>query len=263
MNQRPLVVAFFVCAAAGVHAQEPQRPGGPGGPGGPGSPGFALFAALDADHDNALNAAEIDNAGAVLKQLDRNGDGKVTPDEFPAGRGGPGGRGPGGPGGRGGGSGVGDEPPATPTTPDELAAMLMAFDKNKDGKLTKAEVPERLQGVFARADDNKDGVLSADEIKKAASAQPQPAAGGRGGREGEGRAGEPGGRGGPPRRDALFSALDQDGDGSLSADEIAAAAASLQEARRQRRRHPVARGDLRRRPRPRLRSVSLSSQDCP
>ena len=184
MIHRSCVIALFICAAAGVRAQEPQRPGGPGGPGGPPSPGFAIFAALDADHNNALSAAEIDNAGAVLKQLDRNGDGKLTPDEFPAGRGGPGGRGPGG---RGGGSGVGDEAPAAPTSPDELAAMLMAFDKNSDGKLTKAEVPERLQGVFARADENKDGVLSADEIKKAAAAQPQPAAGGERGREGEGR----------------------------------------------------------------------------
>lgn len=207
-------------AAAGLSAQEPQRPGGPG------SPGFALFAALDTDHDNALNSAEIDNAGTVLKQLDRSGDGKVSPDEFPAGRGGPGGRGPG----RGrGGSGVGDEAPAAPTSPDELVDMLMAFDRNKDGKLAKAEVPERLQGVFARADDNKDGLLTADEIKKAAAAQPQPteAGGGERGREGAGRAGEPGGRGGPPRRDALFAALDQDGDGGLSADEIAAAPASL------------------------------------
>src|SRR5205823_950860 len=98
--------------------------------------------------------------------------------------------------------------------------------KNKDGKLTKAEVPERLQGIFARADENKDGVLTADEIKKAAAAQPQPTAAGRGerGREGEpGRGGPPG----PPRRDALFAALDKDGDGALSADEIAAAPASL------------------------------------
>jgi Ca2+-binding EF-hand superfamily protein len=221
---RSSIVVLVICAASGARAQEPQRPGGPGGLGGPPSPGFAIFAALDADHDNALRAAEIDNASAVLKRLDRNGDGKVTPDEFPTGRGGPGGRGPAG--GRGG-SGVGNEAPATPTTPDELAAMLMAFDKNKDGKLTKAEVPERLQGLFARADDNKDGVLSADEIKRAAAAQPQPTAGGRGGREGEGRGGEPGGRGGPPRRDALVAALDQDGDGVLSADEIAAAPAAL------------------------------------
>jgi Ca2+-binding EF-hand superfamily protein len=207
--------------SVGFLSQEPQRPGGPGGPGGP--PGIAIFAALDADRDNTLNATEIGNAPAVLKPLDRNGDGRLTADEFPAGRGGPGGRGRGR-----GGSGVGGEAPAEPTSPEELAAMLMAFDKNNDGKLKKSEVPERLQGVFERADDNKDGELTADEIKKAAAAQPSPTAGGRGepGREGEGRRGEPG-RGGPPRRDALFAALDQDGDGALSADEIAAAPVSL------------------------------------
>ena len=212
MIHQSSVIALVIVAAAGVPAQ-PQRPGGPGGPG---SPGFAIFGALDTDSDNALSPAEIDNATTVLKQLDRNGDGKLTPEEFPAGRGGPG----------RGGSGVGEDPPAAPTSPDELVTMLMAFDKNKDGKLTKAEVPERLQGVFARADDNKDGLLTADEIKKAAAAQPQPTAAGRGerGREGEGRAGEPGG---PPRRDALFTALDRDGDGGLSADEIAAAPVSL------------------------------------
>src|SRR5262245_40942993 len=86
--------------------------------------GFAIFSAPDTDHDNALSAAEIDAAASVLKQLDKNGDGKITADEFPTGRGGPGGRGPGG---RGrGGSGVGDEPPAQPTSPDELADLLMS-----------------------------------------------------------------------------------------------------------------------------------------
>ena len=211
MIQRLPLFAVAVLAAAGAVAQEPQR-GAPAAP--PTLSGFSIFGALDADHDNSLSAAEIDNAAVVLKQLDRNGDGKVTADEIPPmpGRGGPGGRGRGG-------SGVGDEPPAAPTSPDELATMLMGFDKNHDGKLTKPEVPERLQGVFARADENNDGVLTVDEIKKAAAAQPQPTAGGRG-REGEGR-------GGPPRRDPLVVALDVDGDGALSADEIAAAPAAL------------------------------------
>src|SRR6478672_9051614 len=153
MQHSPFVV-LVAFAAAGIVAQEPQRgPGGPGGPGG--NPGFALFAALNTDGGDSLTAAEIDAAPAVLKKLDVNGDGKVTPDEFPR----PAPR-AGGPGRGRGGSGVGDEPPAAVPTPDELAAMLMAFDKNKDGKLTKAEVPERLQGVFARADENKDGVLT-------------------------------------------------------------------------------------------------------
>src|SRR5260221_8693795 len=219
MQHSPLAV-LLALATAGLIPQDPQRQAGPGGPGG-GSPGMAIFGALDADHDNSLSAAEIANAATVLKQLDRNGDARVTADELPAVRGGPSGRGPGR-----GGSGVGEEPPAAPTSPDELAAMLMSFARNRDGKLTKAEVPERLQGVFARADENKDGVLAADEIKKAAAAQPQPTAAGRGerGREGDpGRGGPPG----PPRRDALFAALDKDGDGALSAAQNAAAPAPL------------------------------------
>lgn len=183
---------------------------------------MAFFGVLDLDRDNALSALEINGAPGVLKRLDCNGDGRVAGDERPAGRGGPGGRG-----GRGrGGPGMGGEAATAPTSPDELTAMLMAFDKNNDGKLGKAEVPERLQGLFARADDNKDGELTADEIKKAAAAQPQPPGARRGGRgrEGEGRGP---GRGGPPRRDALFAALDQDGDGTLSPQEIAAAPGSL------------------------------------
>jgi Ca2+-binding EF-hand superfamily protein len=213
MKQRLFACGLVLAAAAGLGAQEPQRFGGPGGPP---SPGMALFGALNTEQDDALSPAEIDNAPAVLKQLDANHDSKLTPDEFP--RPAPGGRG----GGRGrGGSGVGGEAPAAPTSPDELAAMLMAFDKDQDGKLKTSEVPERLQGIFARADADKDGQLTADEIRKAAAAQPAPTGPGRG-REGGGE-----GRGGPPRRDALFAALDRDGDGTLSAEEVAAAPASL------------------------------------
>jgi Ca2+-binding EF-hand superfamily protein len=209
MKQYTSVLAVVVLAASAMSAQEPPRQGGPGGPG---MRGVAIFQALDTDHDNTLTAAEIDAASAGLKQLDKNGDGKVTADEFPAPR-------PAAPGGRGrGGSGVGDEAPAAPPTPDELVAMLMSYDKNKDGKLTTTEVPERMQGVFARADADHDAVLTADEIRKAAAAQPQPTS-----MRPEGRRGE----GGPPRVDLLFTALDQDGDGAFSAEEIAAAPASL------------------------------------
>ena len=217
MTQRIVVPIIVLLAAFAVRAQEPQPEGGRGRFGPP--RGFAIFQALDTDHDNVLSAPEIDAAPTVLKAMDKNGDGRVTADEFPvfAGRGRGEGRGRGG-------SGVGDEAPAAPPTPDEMAAMLMAFDKNKDGKLTKEETPERLQGMFARADANHDGVLTADEIKAAAAAQPQPTAN----RGGEGRRGEgrEGGRGGPPR-DVLFTALDRDGDGALSSDEIAGAAAAL------------------------------------
>jgi Ca2+-binding EF-hand superfamily protein len=216
MIQRLAVPALVLLAAVAVQPQEPPRPGGPGGPPGFGR-GIAIFQALDTDHDNGLTAAEIDAAPAVLRQMDRNGDGRIAGDEFPAGRGGREGRGRGG-------SGIGDEAPAAPPTPDEMAAMLMAFDRNKDGKLTKKEAPERLRGMFARADANHDDALTVEEIKAAAAAQPQPTA--NRGDGPEGRRGEGGRAGGPPR-DVIFSALDQDGDGALSAEEIAAAPASL------------------------------------
>ncbi len=66
-------------------------PGGPGGPGGPGLP--PLIKALDADADGTIDAAELAKAAESLKKLDKNGDGKLTPDEYrpPGGPGGPGG----------------------------------------------------------------------------------------------------------------------------------------------------------------------------
>ncbi len=68
----------------------PFQPGGPGGgPGGPGGPGgrrmmppSPLMEALDANHDGIIDATEIANASAALKTLDKNGDGKLTPDEL-------------------------------------------------------------------------------------------------------------------------------------------------------------------------------------
>jgi hypothetical protein len=67
------------------------------GRGGRGGPGMMdpIFAALDTNHDNEIDAAEIDRAPTALKALDKNQDGVLSPDEvrpnFP-GRGMPGGR---------------------------------------------------------------------------------------------------------------------------------------------------------------------------
>ena len=171
------------------------------------------------------------DAPAALKALDRNGDGTLSADEIrPAfGPGGPGGRGPRGEGGR-------DEPGETPaTSPDELAATLMGFDKDNDGKLTRAELPERLQGLFDRADADKDNTLTADELKKSATSMTNPSADGRGeGREGEGRRGGGRGPGGPMGRDPLVAALDADRDGAISAGEISARDDCASRARRER-----------------------------
>lgn len=93
-----------------------------------------------------------------------------------------------------------------PRPAEDLATRMMAFDKDKDGKLKKDEVTdERLQRLFDRADANKDGTVTADELK-ALAAQEAAVGGGRGGPGGErgGRGGPggeggrgPGGRGGP------------------------------------------------------------------
>ncbi len=74
----------------------------------------------------------------------------------------------------------------------------MAFDKNKDGKLTRSEITDqRLLGLFNRADTNKDGVVTREELT--ALAAKMEADGGPGGPGGPGGRG-PGGPGGPGGR---------------------------------------------------------------
>jgi hypothetical protein len=52
---------------------------------------------------------------------------------------------------------------------DDVVARLLSFDKNKDGKLTRDELPERMQFLIDLGDTNKDGALDKDEIKKLAT----------------------------------------------------------------------------------------------
>jgi hypothetical protein len=94
----------------------PMMQGGTGGPnapmGGPGNAGGMggqrpvnpVIEALDINKDGIIEAEEIAKASESLKTLDKNGDGKLTPDEFrPPRLGAPGGfQGPGGEGRRGG-----------------------------------------------------------------------------------------------------------------------------------------------------------------
>jgi len=61
-----------------------NQQGGPsGGPqGGHPHPPLPIMQSLDANHDGVVDATEIANASAALKTLDKNGDGKLTRDEF-------------------------------------------------------------------------------------------------------------------------------------------------------------------------------------
>ena len=208
------VLALMAVTTSLSLAQAPEGGRRPEGGRGGFMRNIPVVAAIDADGDGTVSAEEIEGATKALKALDKNGDGKLSEDETrPSFGGGPGGGGPGGFGGGFGGS------------PEAMVNRVMENDKNKDGKLTKDELPERMQGLFDRADADKDGVVTKDELTKSI-----PQGGGFGGGSGGGPGGPggrgPGGPGGPggfgnPTAfiDRMFE-FDADKDGKLSREEL-------------------------------------------
>jgi spore coat protein H len=85
--------------------------------------------------------------------------------------------------------------PSGNADPTERIKQIMSFDKNSDGKLFKAELPERLQGIFDQADTNKDKQLTKAEVETFFSKRAPAGGGGPGG--GRRGPGGPGGFGGP------------------------------------------------------------------
>jgi Ca2+-binding EF-hand superfamily protein len=159
---------------------------------------------LDGDKDGVLSAIEIQQAAVNLAKLDQNQDGKLTEDELRSAGGPP--------------SQANREPGQR--RPD-LVGMLMQFDKDGDGNLSKTEVPERMQGVFARADANTDGIITREELTQAS--EKQSGGPGRGGMMGRG-----GGGGRMMMRfDPVLRALDADQDGSITSEEWNSAPAAL------------------------------------
>jgi Ca2+-binding EF-hand superfamily protein len=67
--------------------------------------------------------------------------------------------------------------------------MIARFDQNKDGRLSKAEVPQQMAGLFDRMDQNKDGFVDQNEMRNM---------GGKGRPQGGGQQ-QPGGFGGKGR----------------------------------------------------------------
>ncbi len=103
---------------------------------------------------------------------------------------------------------------ATNETADEFIAKLMAFNKAKDGKLTKEELTDkRLHALFDRADTNKDGVVTRAELEVLFQKE-KLEGGGFGGDKGKGPKDGKDGKGfkgkGPPQPGVIFSPFMQD-----------------------------------------------------
>ena len=163
------------------------------------SQGPSPFDRLDADHDGKLSKDEVLQQFA---KVDVDGDGSVTKEELmkslhaasgqhpnagphaqgdhpsrhsgshgehgmgqpPFGRG-PMGRGPMGSGPTPGGPrGLERSALEGRRGPPPTAALLAQFDKDKNGKLTKSELPEPLWDRLSKADANGDGEITQDEI---------------------------------------------------------------------------------------------------
>jgi Ca2+-binding EF-hand superfamily protein len=195
--QRPARADISAGGAANLPARQAGPAGSPGGLGldGQRPPPSRLMMALDANHDGVIDANEIANASAALLTLDKNGDGKLTPDELRPPRRSGAARGPAGPGRNG--------PP-----PD---ALLRALDKDGNGVIDESEIADAPASLLT-LDKNGDGKLTQDELRPLGPAK------------GDGPD-VPDVQGLPPSR--LMMALDTNHDGVIDANEIANAPAAL------------------------------------
>lgn len=100
-----------------------------------------LFLAFDTDQSGEIGPDEIESAPGVLKSLDKNRDGTVTPEEI--------------------------TPDKKATVQRKVEDRLMSYDVDNDGKVSKSELPDRLQKFLMMHDSNGDGALDSEEIRAA------------------------------------------------------------------------------------------------
>lgn len=171
------------------------------------------FARMDRNGDGYLNADEFGEEkqrlfDRLLRTSDANDDGKISAKEFSAGM----------------------APKPTPALTDRATdrpgpmrgpagagEFFTRLDRNGDGKLQKDELPSQFAERLQRADLNKDGVIEKTEFERARKfAMSNGNANSGVGMRAVGMAGN-----------TIVRTLDTDGDGELSATEIAAASGSL------------------------------------
>jgi Ca2+-binding EF-hand superfamily protein len=180
-----------------------------------------IFDRLDSNKDGSITSDEVAEERKsfferLLRTGDKDKDGKLTREEFAAANQDerprrPDGDQPGAP----------RRPEGAPPIDPERAFRFM--DRNGDGKVTADELPEERREMFknniSRADKDGDGAINLEEFKGSMEALARLM----------GRGPMPGGLGGPPNlaNAPFFRAIDANGDGKLSGDELAKAGDAL------------------------------------
>jgi Ca2+-binding EF-hand superfamily protein len=189
-------------------AQATDATGGHGGNGGGDGDTGHVFARLDRNRDGVIDFAEMRRArDGWVAQVDRNGDGRISRDEFLTAP-------PHGAGGR-----------VSPLHRARRAKVFARIDMNRDGAIDAAEREASLKRWFARRDLNNDGRLSYEELRAARKrwlawrgTVPQR------------RAGRQSGPQGDARRRRGIARFDRNADGVISFAELRAARADRMEA---------------------------------
>jgi Ca2+-binding EF-hand superfamily protein len=214
--------------AAGLAEERPKSEAGAGAPGGPGGgrPGAGgqfdpgqFFRMMDRNGDGKVTPDEVpeerrERFKENLGRIDENKDGAASLEEFQKGFGGrlagrpnsgtPGSSNPGNPN-----PGNPNPPPGAPPMPGPAGPVLAALDADRDGELSADEI-SRASDALKKLDRDRDGKLTRMEI----APRPQMAGG---------NPGTPGAQGERPdgaRMLAYFKQQDKDGDGKLSKDEV-------------------------------------------
>jgi hypothetical protein len=167
------IIIFIVLLGPLAWMAEAQNTATTDSPGGGSNrpPAPPIFMTLDTDHDGIISASEIVKASAALKTLDKNSDGKLTPDEYkpprPGGSGGPEGlSGPGVSPKTGVSRTPGNEGPRPPKPPIDTV-----LDTNQDGIISAAEFA-KAPALLKTLDKNSDGKLTPDECLPARPKMP-------------------------------------------------------------------------------------------
>ena len=122
------------------------------------TPGFDR---MDRNHDDSLSEDEMPEwLKSARKSIDRNGDGKISRDEFLKSR-----------------EQIAalrrnqeakkPESGSSEKSTTSLNELFTRLDKNQDGKLTETEIPESARARIMKADTNKDGEITKQEYEAA------------------------------------------------------------------------------------------------